>query len=135
MEIMVEKNQEIDLSFSEGMERCIQKREERYSANAHVKMLENQLLLTNISLNGGRIQGDEFVGVIPSGKYTISVIPEEESNIDKFEVDILSKWVKIRRSGTESGFIMVLPPGSRIVEGYIEYLKKKIMLKNSRTST
>jgi hypothetical protein len=123
---MMKKEQEVDLSLNEEIGMSVKRREERYSTNAHVRLLENKLLLKNISLNGGQIQGDEFIEVIPNGQYTIAIIPEKESNIDKFEVDILSKWVKIKRDGTESGFIMVVPPGSKIVEGYIEYLKAKL---------
>jgi hypothetical protein len=123
---MMKKDQEADVSLNEEMGMSVKRREERYPTNAQVKLLENKLLLKNISLNGGQFQGDEFIEVIPNGQYTIAIIPEKESNIDKFEVDILSKWVKIRKDGTESGFIMVVPPGSKIVEGYIEYLKEKL---------
>jgi hypothetical protein len=123
---MIERNQEVDLSVNEETERSAKRKEKRYSTNAQVKMLENKLLLKNISLHGGRIQGDDLIEVIPNGKYTIVILPEEESHVGKFEVDVLSKWVKISKSGTETGFIMVVPPGSKVVEGYIEYLKKKI---------
>ncbi|MDR1587484.1 MAG: hypothetical protein LBS57_08525 [Treponema sp.] len=121
---MMEKRQEFELRFNDKIERGVRRKEERYSTNAHVRLLEDKLLLKNISLHGGQIKGDDFIDVIPNGKYTIAVMPEKESNIDKFDVEILSKWVKIKKSGTESGFIIILPPGSKIVEEYIEYLKK-----------
>jgi hypothetical protein len=120
----MEEKQELDVYLNDKIERGVRRMEERYSTNARVRMLESELLLKNISLHGGRIQGDEFIDVVPNEKYTIAIIPEQESNIDKFEVDILSKWVKIKISGTESGFILLL--GSETVEGYVEYLKKKL---------
>jgi hypothetical protein len=55
------------------------------------------------------------------------IIPEKESAIDKFELDIISRWVKMRKSGMDSGVMIVLPPGSGMVEKYIEYLKGKII--------
>jgi Fe-S cluster assembly ATPase SufC len=122
---MMEENQDIDLSSNDEIEINAKRREERYSTNAHAGMTEDELLLKNISLSGGQIHGKEFIDVIPNGKYTLAIIPEKESNIDKFEIDIISKWVKIKRNGTESGFIIVLPPGSKMVEEYIEYLKTK----------
>jgi hypothetical protein len=124
---MLERNQEVDLSFSHTITTGMKKREDRYSANADVRISESKLLLKNISLNGGQIHGDEFIDIIPNGKYTIMIIPEKESAIDKFELDIISRWVKMRKSGMESGFMIVLPPGSGMVEKYIEYLKGKII--------
>jgi hypothetical protein len=122
----MEANQEVDLNFGDDAEIGVKRRERRYPTNAHATISDNDLLLKNISLNGGQVQGGGFVDVIPNGKYTIAIIPEKESDIDKFEVDIISKWVKMKKSGTESGFIMVVPPGSKMVEAYIEYLKKKL---------
>jgi hypothetical protein len=119
------KDQDVEVRTGDETAAGIKKREERYSTNAHARMSEDELLLKNISLNGGQVHGEEFVEIIPNGKYTLAIIPEKESNVDKFEVDIISKWVKIKKSGTESGFIIVLPPGSRIVEEYIAYLKTK----------
>jgi hypothetical protein len=103
------------------------RKEERYSTDAKASLFENILLLKDISLHGGQIKGDDFIDMAPMGKYTIAIMPEPESNIDKFDVEILSKWVKIKKSGTEAGFIMMPPPGSKIVEGYIGYLKKKLI--------
>jgi hypothetical protein len=123
--MMTEKDRDVSLNLNEETERGAGRTEDRYAANAQVKILEDELLLKNISSHGGQVQGGELVDIIPNGKYTIAITPEKESDIDKFEVEILSKWVKIKRSGTEAGFIMVLPPGSGAVEKYIAYLKKK----------
>ena len=101
------------------------RKEKRYPANAQVQMEESALLLKDVSLSGGCIQSDDFMEVIPNGNYTIMIIPEEESQLETFTVDIVSRWVRMKRTGSESGFIMIIPPGNMIVEHYIEYLKSK----------
>jgi hypothetical protein len=100
------------------------RKEKRYPASAQVQMEQSVLLLKDVSPNGGCIQSREFLELVPNGSYTIAIFPEEESRIDAFEVDIISRWVRMNRNGLESGFIMVMRPGSK-VEDYIAYLKSK----------
>jgi hypothetical protein len=102
------------------------RKERRYAVNARAKMTETELLLRDISLSGGRISSDDFLDIVPSGKYTIAIIPEMESKIGQFEVEILSKWVRMKKHGSESGFIMVVPAGGQLVEEYINFLKNKL---------
>jgi hypothetical protein len=101
------------------------RKEKRYSANAQAKMRESALILKDVSLNGGCVQSEGFMELVPNGSYTLVIIPEEESRIDTFEVDIISRWVRMKRNGSESGFIIVMPPGSTIVEEYIEFLRAR----------
>ena len=101
------------------------RKERRYSASARVQMNEAVLLLKDVSLSGGCIQSDEFLEIVPNGNYTILIIPEAESRVDTFEVDIVSRWVRMKRNGSETGFIVVVPPGNRVMEHYIKYLKTR----------
>ena len=100
------------------------RKEKRYLAAAQVQMEQSVLLLKDVSLNGGCIRSGEFLELIPNNTYTITIFPEEESRIDAFEVDIISRWIRMNRSGLEAGFIIVLLPGSKVAD-YIEYLKSK----------
>ena len=102
------------------------RREKRYSTEARVRLADSELLLTDISLNGGHIQSQDFLDMVPSGKYTVVIVPEKEARMDQFEVEILSKWVRMRKSCSESGFIMIVPPGSGEMDDYIEFLKTKM---------
>ncbi|MDR1251929.1 MAG: hypothetical protein LBK62_07150 [Treponema sp.] len=101
------------------------RKEQRYPAGAQVKMGESSLLLKDVSLNGGCIQSEELIDIVPNSNYTCIIVPEEESRLNTFEVDILSRWVRMKRTGSESGFIIIVPPGSRVLESYIEFLKSK----------
>jgi hypothetical protein len=102
------------------------RKEKRYPANAQVAMKGSRLLLKDVSLSGGRIQSEDFIDIVPNGNYTIAIIPEEESQINGFEVEILSRWVRMNKNGSETGFIMVLPPGNKMVEDYIAFLRSRI---------
>jgi hypothetical protein len=99
------------------------RKEARYPARAQVRIADSELVLKDVSLSGGCIQSKELLDIAPNGNYTIMIIPEEESLVERFKVDVLSRWVRMKRTGTESGFIIVFPPGSGVIERYIEFLK------------
>jgi hypothetical protein len=98
------------------------RKEARYPARAQVRMADSELVLKDVSLSGGCIQSKELLDIVPNGNYTIMIIPEEESLVERFKVNVLSRWVRMKRTGTESGFIIVFPPGSGVIERYIEFL-------------
>jgi hypothetical protein len=103
----------------------IGRKETRYPANAQVWMEDAGFVLKDASLNGGCVQCGYFPDIVPNGNYTLTVIPEEESRIEGFEIEIVSRWMRMKRTGFETGFIIVVPPGNKAVERYIEFLKLK----------
>ena len=82
-------------------------------------------LLKNLSASGLCIQCSEFIEILPKTRYSVDIIPEEDSNIDKFSLEIESRWVKAKMSASESGFVIVVPPGTSgrsLLEQYLNFL-------------
>jgi hypothetical protein len=99
------------------------RKEVRYPADTPARIEAIELRLKDLSLAGGRIQSREFLDIVPNGSYTIVIAPEAEAHLEEFEVEIVSRWMRIKRTGFETGFVIVVPPGSTAVERYIEFLK------------
>jgi hypothetical protein len=113
------------LTLDDETETGKKRTEERYVAKARARMAEAELILKNISLHGGCVQSGEFIAAAPNGKNIMSILPEEESNINEFNVDIISKWIRLNRKKTESGFMIISPDESKLLEKYVEYLRNK----------
>jgi hypothetical protein len=105
------------------MEAIRGRKEKRYLSSAQVTMGETALLLINASFSGGCVQARDFIDLMPNDTYTLVIIPEEESRLGCFEVNILARWVRMMRNGSVFGFIMTAPPEA--TENYIEFLKSK----------
>ncbi|MDR0583897.1 MAG: hypothetical protein LBG57_06060 [Treponema sp.] len=105
------------------MEAIRGRKEKRYLSSAQVIVGEDELQLKNISRNGGCVQARDFIDLMPNGAYTFVIVPEEESRLESFEVNILVRWMRIRRNGLDTGFIMTGPSGA--IENYIDFSKLK----------
>jgi hypothetical protein len=55
----------------------------------------------------------------------IAIIPEKETNIEQFRLEIESRWVKLRKSTMESGFSIIVPFDQKEFKDYLEYLSQK----------
>jgi hypothetical protein len=103
-------------------------RDHRFSAHGRVyiaEVLNTDALLKNLSSSGLCIESKEFMGIVPKTRYSIDIVPEEASKIDKFELEIESRWIKTKKDSSESGFVIVIPPGSQgkaVLEQYLAYL-------------
>jgi hypothetical protein len=67
------------------------------------------------------------MGIVPTTRYTADIVPEKESNLETFKLEIESRWVRAKKQHSESGFVIVLPPGSKEAEdlkNYLAYLEK-----------
>ncbi|GHV84411.1 hypothetical protein AGMMS50230_00190 [Spirochaetia bacterium] len=103
-------------------------RDSRYTAKGRVYIAEvpnTEALLKNLSASGLCIESQDFMEVVPKTRYSVDIIPEKSSKIDKFKLEIESRWVRTQKQRSESGFVIVVPPGSekkQVLEQYLAYL-------------
>jgi hypothetical protein len=84
-------------------------------------------IIKDVSASGLCIQSAQFLDIIPNSRYQADVIPEMDSNLDRFTINIESKWIRTKMQSSESGFVIVIPPGtpeSLRLQEYLEYLAK-----------
>ena len=86
---------------------------------------ETEASLRDLSLHGLSIKSDGFINVEPNSSYVIAVIPEKETNIKEFQLEIESRWVKINKSKMESGFSVMVPFNKAEFQDYLDYLALK----------
>ena len=103
-------------------------RNPRFTSKGQVYISEvtnTDALLKNLSASGLCIESAGFMDVLPKSRYSIDIIPEKESHIDQFSLEIESRWVKAKLNASESGFVIVVPPGSAgkiFLEQYLKFL-------------
>ncbi|MDR1143936.1 MAG: PilZ domain-containing protein [Spirochaetaceae bacterium] len=103
-------------------------RDSRFSTQGRIYMAEvlnTEALLKNLSSSGLCVESEEFMGIVPKTRYSIDIVPEEESKIEPFPLEIESRWVKAKKQSSESGFVIVIPPGTdgkAMLEQYLAYL-------------
>ena len=111
------------------------RKELRFISNALVYVADEGNTQTEVSLrdmseHGLSIKSEGFIDIEPKSSYVIAVIPEEESNIKKFQLEIESRWVKINKLKMESGFSVIVPFNDREFKEYLEFLASKGKLAN-----
>ena len=85
----------------------------RYQSKGQVYIAEvpnTDALLKNLSSSGLCIESSNLMDVLPKERYSIDIVPEKESNIDQFSLEIETRWVKTKMKSSESGFVIVIPP-------------------------
>ncbi|MDR2143566.1 MAG: hypothetical protein LBP29_04265 [Treponema sp.] len=98
----------------------------RYESKGQVyiaEVLDTNAVLKNLSASGLCIESGEFMDIVPHSKYVIDIFPEKEANIKPFTLDIESKWIRTKKDYSESGFVIIIPPGTSGQELLNEYLK------------
>ncbi|MDR2049537.1 MAG: hypothetical protein LBP69_08795 [Treponema sp.] len=102
----------------------------RYESKGQVyiaEVLDTNAVLKNLSACGLCIESKEFMNIVPHSKYTVDVLPEKESNVHPFTIDIESKWIRTKKDRSESGFVIVIPPGTsgeELLNEYLTFLSK-----------
>ena len=103
-------------------------RNTRFTSNGQVfisQVTNTDALLKNLSESGLCIESAEVMDVLPKTRYSVDIIPEKESHIDAFSLEIESRWVKAKMKTSESGFVIVVPPDTSVkamLEQYLHYL-------------
>jgi len=102
----------------------------RFLSNAIVYVIdenknETPANLRDVSKSGLSIKSDSYIDIEPNSRYVVAVIPEKETNIEQFRLEIESRWVKLRKSKMESGFQVIVPFDEKQFKDYLEYLAQK----------
>jgi hypothetical protein len=102
----------------------------RFLSNALVYIVdenknEKPARLRDMSKSGLSIKSEDYIDIEPNSHYVIAIIPEKETNIDQFRLEIESRWVKLHKSQVESGFQVIVPFDQNGFDDYLEYLAQK----------
>ena len=83
---------------------------------------EEEALLMDISVTGCRIKTANFAEIKPRKHYRITIIPEKDSEVELFFLDVEAKWVGTEVDYYEFGFSITRSPEGMQFERYIDYL-------------
>ena len=102
----------------------------RFISNALVYMVDDDQTRTEASLrdlsqHGLSIKSEGFIDIVPNSSYVIAIVPEKETNLEKFRLEIETRWIKLNRSSTESGFSVIVPFNEKEFGDYLNYLSEK----------
>ena len=102
----------------------------RFLSNARVLVVdeskkETQASLLDLSEHGLSLKSEDYINIEPNASYTIAVIPEKETNVEKFHLEIESKWVKLNKFKMESGFSVLVSFNEKEFTDYLDYLAQK----------
>ena len=102
----------------------------RFASNALVYVVddsqkETEASLRDVSIHGLSIKCEDYIDIEPNSPYVIAIIPEKETNIEKFKLEIKSRWVRVNKSKMESGFSVLVPFNEKEFGDYLEYLAQK----------
>ena len=81
--------------------------------------------LQDLSEGGLSIRSDSYIDVEPNSSYMVAIIPEKESSLEEFKLEIESRWVKLKKNRMESGFSVIVPFDEKGFNDYLEYLAQK----------
>lgn len=99
----------------------------RFMANALVYLVDKsdkstEASLRDLSAHGLSIKSDDYMDIEPNSPYVIAIIPEKETNLEKFQLEIESRWIKLNKSRMESGFSIIVPFDQVEFNEYLEFL-------------
>jgi hypothetical protein len=103
-------------------------RDKRLNTNGQVVIAQisnTEAVLKNLSSSGLCIESPVYIDILPNTRYSVDIVPEKDANIEKFSLEIESRWVKAKMNASESGFVIVVPPGSTgktFFEKYLDFL-------------
>lgn len=111
----------------------------RFLANALVYVVDEsqkkkEANLRDVSEHGLSIKSESYIDIEPNSPYVIAIIPEKETNIEKFQLEIESRWVKLQSTRMESGFSVIVPFEEKEFKEYLEYLAQKDKAKQDAPS-
>ena len=102
----------------------------RFLTNALVYVVdesksETKASLKDLSQSGLSIKSETYIDIEPNSSYVIAIIPEKETNLEEFQLEIETRWVKLNKSKMESGFSVIVPFEQKEFKDYLEYLAQK----------
>ena len=102
----------------------------RFLANAMVYVIDkasnqSEASLSDLSEHGLSIKSQDFIDIVPNSPYVVVIVPDKETNLKKFQMEIESRWVKLNRTKVESGFSVIVPFNEQEFKDYLAYLEEK----------
>jgi len=102
----------------------------RFLSNAVVYVvdksnIEIEASLRDLSEHGLSLKSEDYINIEPNSSYVVAVIPEKETKVGKFQLEIESKWVKLNKLQMESGFSVLVSFDEKEFKDYIDYLNQK----------
>jgi hypothetical protein len=97
----------------------------RLPAQARVripKILDGEAHLKDISITGCGIESTMLLDTKPGDQLSIEIICEPISKIGNFDLQVESKWVRMRDCSCEVGFSIVASPKGKQFQSYVDYL-------------
>jgi hypothetical protein len=97
----------------------------RYPAFARVKLpdhLGEESLLKDISVTGCRVECTSLMNLKPNVQYSLEIIPEAAAQIDRFNLEVKSVWIRPGDYSSDLGFSIVASPKGKLFQRYVDYL-------------
>jgi len=92
-------------------------------AHAHIaSVLESKSVLKNLSITGCCVEGSACVEMVPGTTYQMEIIPEQNSKIEKFTLEVEFKWLRVTGDYSEIGFNVIASPKGKHFQRYVDYL-------------
>jgi hypothetical protein len=107
--------------FSNGEQR----KDRRYSSIARVQIpnaFAGDALLKDISITGCHIECTMHVDLQENSRHIITVLPEKNAHIGRFDLLVECKWIHPGSDSTNIGFTIEQSPGKKDFERYADYL-------------
>ena len=92
---------------------------------------EEGIVLKDISVTGCRVKASTYIEIKPHNQYELTIVPEESSEIDSFDLAVEAKWVGVEVDSFEFGFNIVRSPAGKQFENYVDYLSWRYSQGNS----
>ena len=81
--------------------------------------------LCNLSEYGLSLESDNYISMEPNSSCVITVIPEKETQMGKFRLEVESKWVRLHKRKMAFGFSILGSPDEKEFKEYLAYLAQK----------
>ena len=97
----------------------------RFQSLAHVRfprLSGGEIILKDLSITGCCVECTDATIVQPDTEYHIEVQPETVSNIGKFELTVMCKWIQSSENSAEIGFFVTASPKGKHFQRYVDYL-------------
>ncbi|MDR2185891.1 MAG: PilZ domain-containing protein [Treponema sp.] len=81
-----------------------------------------EALLRDLSVTGGCMEYTMFADVQTGTEYTLEIIPEAASNVEKFDLTIEIRWIHYEGYACSVGFNILASPKGKLFQRYVDYL-------------
>lgn len=78
--------------------------------------------MKDLSITGCRVECSVYADIKPGTIYTVEILPESASNIEAFELQVETKWLRASGYSCDVGFYIVESPKGKGFQRYVDYL-------------